>query len=132
MTDDPWPDPNVLPEAPVPHPHPRFVICCVGWLTLRRGLADRGDEIRTMFATLIRFLQENGLTTRTILADGAPVADDVAIRMEDLTPEGDLLMRRPCDRWFAAFDRGQSPTDTKILERALAKIRTGKVGKYGE
>jgi len=109
-----------------------FVIDCVAWHTQRPGMEGMEEETRLIYGTLIRFLQDNCLTTRKILPEGVPVTDDVAIRESDLTHEGSLLMSRPYDRWLGAIDHGQPPTDTKILERALVKIRSGSVGKYGE
>ena len=129
---DPWPDPMQEPVEPVNPNHPRFVIACVGWLTQRPGMQGTEEETRTIYRTLILFLQENGLTTREILSSDEPVTDSVAIRNEDLTPEGNLLMRRPHSRWLDGIDCGKSPTDVSSLKRALERIRSGKVGEYGE
>jgi len=73
--------------------------------------------------TLVRFLQENGLTTRTLVPLGEPIPHDLKIRASDLTEEGNKFYDGPVQRWYHAQDRGTGPTDTRILERGLARMR---------
>lgn len=131
-----WPDPIEEPQKPMDPQDPAFVITCVGWHTRRvgnEGLKWFEDQTRLLYGTLIHFLQDNGLTTREILPKGAFVADETAIRRGDLTEVGKLLMRRPYDRWLGSLEKKDADvTNTRILERALKKIRTGNVNKYGE
>lgn len=90
------------------------------------------EETRRIYRVLIDFLQTHDLTTSQLLSPGEYVADDVAIRLRDLTTDGILLMRRPYHRWLEKVDNGLDPSNTKILEKALVKIRAGKAGKYGD
>jgi len=73
--------------------------------------------------TLVHFLQDNGLTTRTITPLGEPIPHGLKIRASDLTEEGIEFYKGPVQRWYHAQDRGTAPTDTRILERGLARIR---------
>jgi hypothetical protein len=130
-----WPNPIDEPSKPMDPNDPAFVITCVGWHTQRRGnegLKWFDDQTRLLYGTLIRFLQDNGLTTREILPPGAPVSDQVAIRMGDLNSDGWALIQAGYSKWLDRIDHGGDPTDTKILERALKKIRAGKADKWGE
>jgi hypothetical protein len=44
----------------------------------------------------------------------------------DLTDEGFEFIKRAEQKWFRALDRGQSPEDTRILDKVLANLRAGK------
>ena len=76
-----------------------------------------------MFSEYIAFLQENGLTTRTILDSGAEASTETKIMASDLTAEGLDFVRRAEQRWFAAVDRGVPPEDTTILLSELQRLR---------
>ena len=119
-----WPNPIEEPIKPMDPEDPAFVLTCVGWHTQRRGNEDMGDVYREIYGILIRFMQDRGgLLVREILPDGAYVADEVCIRVGDLTPEGRKFMKTGYSRWLDKIDQGMEPTDTRILERALKKIR---------
>jgi hypothetical protein len=79
--------------------------------------------IQRVFATLVSFLQANGLVTRVLLPDGAEIDGTFVIRRTDLTDEGYEFYRRVEQRWFSAIDKGAPPTDTTILERTLGALR---------
>ena len=121
-----WPNPIEEPIKPMDPEDPAFVLTCVGWHTQRRGNEDMGDVYREIYGILIRFMQDRGgLLVREILPEGAYVADEVCIRVGDLTPEGRKFMKTGYSRWLDKIDQGMEPTDTRILERALKKIRGG-------
>jgi len=71
-----------------------LVISQCGWLpqpSLAAPYSRTAEEqelSRRLYEHIILFLQDNGLTTRRILAEGERVADETAIRVRDLTPEG--------------------------------------------
>jgi len=79
-----------------------------------------------MYFTYITFLQNNGLTTRTILAPGVVPDATTKIMRSDLTDEGFEFVKRAEQKWFSAVDRGASPEDTRILEKQLSILRAGK------
>ena len=121
-----WPNPIEEPIKPMDPEDPAFVLTCVGWHTQRRGnegLNWLEDQTRLLYGILVRFLQDNHLVVREILPEGAYVADEVCIRVGDLTPEGRKFMKTGYSRWLDKIDQGMEPTDTRILERALKKIR---------
>lgn len=123
------PDPLKPALRPMNPDDPAFVIDCVGWHTQRRGNEGLEEVYRTIYGTLIRFLQHHQLLTREILPDGAPVSDATAIRRGDLTEEGFQFIQQNYSRWLDRIDMGADPTDTCYLERALTKIRAGETGK---
>lgn len=72
---------------------------------------------------LAEFLQRNRLTTRQLASSEADVTDEFAIMVDDLTVEGLEFMRTGYQKWLRMLDRGGDPSDTRILERELAKQR---------
>ena len=81
------------------------------------------DRSRLIALMLVHFLQDHGLTTRTILAADAAIGADFVIRVGDLTDLGLALHCTATDRWLRATDHGTSPTDTTILVDALASLQ---------
>jgi hypothetical protein len=73
--------------------------------------------------TISDFLQRSCLTTRELAASPNDITDDFEIRSDDLTPEGLQFMRTGYQKWLRMLDRGGDPSDTRILERELAKQR---------
>ena len=71
-----------------------LVISQCSWLTQPSLAAphtrtpEEQERSRRLYEHIIHFLQDNGLTTRRILAEGERVTDETAIRVGDLTPEG--------------------------------------------
>ena len=72
---------------------------------------------------LAEFLQRNRLKTRQLASSEADVTDEFAIMVDDLTVEGLEFMRTGYQKWLRMLDRGGDPSDTRILERELAKQR---------
>ena len=83
------------------------------------------EQVISTFSTYVNFLQDNGLTTRTVLTERA-VSQDTKLRKSDLTEEGLEFVRNVEQRWLKSLDRGTSGDDTTMLERELAKIRQTK------
>ena len=88
--------------------------------TKRRDVHDR---YRLIALILVHFLQDHGLTTRTILRPQDSLPDDFAIRVRDLTDEGLAFYRDAEQKWLRRIDRGTSPTDTTPLVKALRNIQ---------
>lgn len=105
-----------------------FVIDQVGWGFV--GSLESTADQKSRFRALVVFLQNNGLTCRTLLGEGEQVPDDFALRKSDLTPEGLRLIRLAYQKWLAAMDRRQcsDPQNVRILDRALARLRSSALG----
>jgi hypothetical protein len=101
-----------------------FIITKVGWFADRPTSHDMGLSFRT----LVEFLQENGLTRRTVLPDGTEVNHDSELRAVDLTDEGLSFVRSYYEKWRDGLDRGKPETDTSRLEKWLASMRKRAVG----
>ncbi len=83
------------------------------------------EMVKTMFSTLAAFLEENGLTTRTLLPPDKSVDQSFVLRRSDLTEEGREFYRRVEQPWLKAIDRGGPPSSTRVLKRVLRTIRPG-------
>jgi hypothetical protein len=79
---------------------------------------------RTMAAALARFLQDNELTTQTLLEHGTTPSDDFAIRAGDLTDEGLGLYRDAEQAWLKSLGKSQCWDDTTLLQTFLERIRS--------
>lgn len=84
------------------------------------------QRLRLKFRTIASFLQSHNLTKGVLLPENVPVEDSFAIRTSDLTSEGIEFMKRAYVKWQKSHDRGKSPSDTKLLEQELAKLRGDK------
>jgi hypothetical protein len=72
----------------------------------------------------VQFLQSNGLSVRKLAASRDEVDDDeFSIIADDLTPLGFAVVKASHDKWLRSIDRGCDPSDTRILEKELAKQR---------
>ena len=102
-----------------------YVIMQVSWLTQLQGSVHTREEIVQMFFILAQFLQKNGLVKRQLAKDEGDITDDFAIRTDDLTEEGDALLRKAESKggWLDKVDHGMDPADVRSLERALKRIR---------
>lgn len=96
-----------------------FIIDQVSWHTSVAGNPEDREQVVARFWSVVRFLQQNELTTR-ILADGPQSIGDVfCIQKSDLTERGFLVMKQAYDKWLKKVDRGMSPEDLSLLERAF-------------
>lgn len=100
-----------------------FVITRVDWHTKRPGNPDPPERYYSMHWHLTDFLQRHGLTKRVLASSLTDITDDSQIHTDDLTDEGFEFMRSGYQKWLRALDRGKDPTDTRILEKELAKLR---------
>lgn len=103
--------------------HDPFVIDAVEWHLGAPGNPETLPQILDRFRVLAEFLDSNGLSAAPLLPEGRLPDRAFAVRSSDLTPEGLAVMRAGYDRWLKALDRGTSPSDSRILQRALAKVR---------
>jgi hypothetical protein len=74
---------------------------------------------------IANFLTKNGLTEREIICHEDEIDDDFSIASTDLTSAGLALMRAAYDKWLTKVDEGMPPEDTRLLARALNRIRSG-------
>jgi hypothetical protein len=100
-----------------------YTISKVGWHTQTLGNTETTEQIHRRFHTLASFLQDNGLTVRTLLAPNDVITDESAIRSSDLTDEGLFLLKKCYDRWLKKIDKGMPPDDVTLLQRELLKLR---------
>lgn len=105
-----------------------YTIAKVSWLTkVKRNYKFDNTLVYDYFRGLISFLQNKGLTTRTILPENGEINDETSIMASDLTSDGFELIKKALDRWTDnIFDKGGSPTDYTLLDKHLQKIRSKK------
>lgn len=101
-----------------------FIIDKASWHTQKvRNYSFDNKIIYGYFETAIRFLQEEGLTTRIIISDFSNIGDETCIKASDLTDEGMSLIKKAYGRWVDYVVDNNKPSDTSILARALKKIK---------
>ena len=77
--------------------------------------------MRATFTLFVKFLEDKGLTTRTILAADGSLADDAVVLRKDLEDEGVRLFFLGWEEWC---DSSGSPAqDVEFWERKLEKLR---------
>lgn len=103
-----------------------FIIGQVSWLTqVKRNYEFDSGLCYIAFENIIKYFQRNELTTRTILTQDEKVKETTCIRLSDLTNEGFMLVKKCFDKWMEkVIDRVIEPTDYKMLDNALRKIRS--------
>jgi hypothetical protein len=89
--------------------------------TKRRAAHNR---YRLIALVLVHFLQDHGLTTRTVLPPVDTLTDNFVLRAGDLTEEGFRFLRQAEPKWLRSVDSGTSPTDTTVLASELKKLRS--------
>lgn len=102
-----------------------FTILQISWFTQRVGILATVGDIHSRHRALLDFLQQHGLTTRTVLQTGAPITDESRLLRSDLTAEGFEVYRRTEQRWLRSIDRTKRYTDMRLFTKELAKIRAG-------
>ena len=81
--------------------------------------------VRRMLTALIRFFADNELLkVKPFDADGKLI--DRQYFRSEFTDEGIALIKRKESAWLDSKASKKNPPDMKILEKALAEIRTGK------
>ena len=110
-----------------------LIISQCSWLTQPSLAApyprtpEEQERSRRLYEHIILFLQDNGLTTRRILAEGERVADETAIRVRDLTPEGFCFYSFGILAWLDRYgrnkDKDKAINDLSFIEKKLKTFR---------
>lgn len=112
-----------------------YVIEKVGWFTNIPRIPPLSKEEQELlynrhtrfFENYVRFLQDNGLTIRTIFQEGDKADDDSEIRVSDLTPEGFEFFRYGIIRWRRKLDRAKDKekalSDIKFISKKLEEFK---------
>lgn len=87
----------------------------VSWHTRTVGNPESREHILQRFYAIAKFLQENGLTTRTLVTVKDEIRDDFAISTSDLTAEGFALIKSGYDKWLKKIDQGADAEDVRCL-----------------
>lgn len=101
---------------------PKFTIDRVSWHTQQPGSLEPREHVIRRFFLLVQFLQAQMLARTALPSSIDEITDDFAITSEDVTELGLELMRKAYDRWAQKAAAAPEP-DTRVLERALAKLR---------
>jgi hypothetical protein len=90
------------------------------------GSPEPLNDRRRRFWAFVSFLQKNRLTTRTVAPSFEDVSEASCLKRSDLTDEGMLIAKTGYQSWLRAADKRKEKNfeDVRILERALAKIRS--------
>lgn len=87
------------------------IVVQVGWVTRMKSTPPLSDEYKErqyrFFENQVKFLQDNGFTTRTILGDGEKANDDSKITVGDLTESGLKFYLFGIRAWIAKYDRSK-------------------------
>ena len=107
-----------------------YVIERVSWF---RNLAFNSDFMNQechFFENYVRFLQENGFTTKTILGSNDKATEESEIKVSDLTEEGIKFFKYGILRWRKKLDRAKDRekaiSDFKFINKKLEEFREGK------
>ena len=104
---------------PKKHPRPshEFTVTSLAWEReieanyRRAGFAPIPDDVLLRrYWQFLRFVQQHGLTTRTLATSAADLADDTTLCNSDLTDESFHFIQRFHGRWLnsARKDRGEA------------------------
>ena len=97
------------------------------YLARSKNAAYRKEKRETC-DTLVRFLQDNALTKRTLLRPEEPVHDEFRLTVSDLTEEGVRVLEAGFHPWLRGHERGMPVNDTTVLQKALASVRASAQG----
>ena len=79
------------------------------------------------FQNYVHFLQDNGFTTREILASNEKATDESEIKVGDLTEEGLKFYLYGIEAWIAKYDRAKDKnkaiTDFAFIEKKLKEFK---------
>lgn len=104
-----------------------YVIEKVGWLENLAFTDDYMDQQCRFFENYVRFLQQNGFTTRTILGPNDKANNESEIRVSDLTSEGFEFFKYGIIRWRRKLDRAKDREkaiyDFKFINKKLEEFR---------
>ncbi len=107
-----------------------FIITKVGWITQMKSTPPLTKEyiqrVYLRFEIMIKFLQNNEFTAKTILKDGNSVNDETEIKYSDLTAEGRTFYSFGIIPWIKRIDRSKNPEkairDISFLEKKMVEF----------
>lgn len=103
-----------------------YTITKVSWFTQTKGLGIKDSDIKNKHYYLMLFLQDKDLVLEKRVDSIDDIDDDFSLSTSDLTDDGLALIELAHDKWSGKVERGMSPEDTTLLEKALDKVRKGK------
>lgn len=107
-----------------------YVIEKVSWFKNLAFTNDFMDQECRFFENYVRFLQENGFTTRTIIGTDDKATEDSKIKISDLTEEGIEFFKYGIIRWRKKLDRAKDRekalSDFKFINKKLEEFRAAK------
>lgn len=103
----------------------------VSWITQRETIPPLTDEYKErqyhFFENYLRFLQDNGFTTKEILKSDEKVNDDFELRIGDLTEEGLKFylfgIRKWREKYDKAKDKDKAINDFAYIEKKLKEFQ---------
>ncbi|MCE9246966.1 MULTISPECIES: cyclopropane-fatty-acyl-phospholipid synthase [Bacteroidales] len=103
-----------------------YVIENVGWFADWGLTDDYMDQQCRFFENYVRFLQENGFTTRIILNPNEKANYNSEIKVSDLTNEGLEFFKYGIIRWRKKLDRAKDRekaiSDFKFINKKLEEF----------
>ncbi|MBC3876114.1 hypothetical protein [Undibacterium flavidum] len=94
----------------------------IGFFNASKNLNYRKRALER-FSIWVRYFQQNGLLSRTILEDNQEPNWEMKVMRSDFTDEGFELYKQASLKWSGGHDRGKPISDTKIFDKYLKKIR---------
>lgn len=101
-----------------------YAVIKASWLLNREGNEAHKPEILRHLSIAMNFFQKNNLLNHKIIPDSGIIDEDFEIWSNDFTDEGIQLMKTGYQKWLGRVDKGMDPSNTKILERELDKLRS--------
>jgi len=107
------------------------IISQLGWFTQMKSIPPLTEEFkeeqRSFFENIVKFLQENQMTTKSILKNGEKANDETCIKIGDLTEEGFLFYGYGIRKWREKYDRSKDGNkainDFVFIEKKLNEFR---------
>jgi hypothetical protein len=84
------------------------------------------DDARRRFYFYINFLQKNNLVVRKLIDNESDIDENFCYKVSDLTDEGLEFTKIALAKYVNGIDRGKDPSNVKVLERELKKMRLRK------
>lgn len=103
----------------------------ISWITQMKSIPPLTDEYKErqyrFFENYVRFLQDNGFTTKEILKPTEKANDDVEIKVGDLTEDGLKFylfgIRKWREKYDKAKDKDKAINDFAFIEKKLKDFR---------
>jgi len=100
-----------------------FVIDKVSWHTSVKGNPETMSDIRERFWQVTAFLQQHRLVTHPLAAGIDEIGEEFEIRRSHVTENGFRLLQAAYDKWLRKLDKGMAPSDMRLFERELSKLK---------